>query len=54
MTPDQMKRLVNTTVGELAAAYYEAALEQLGNEELAAAVSQQLVAEAMRKSKSRD
>lgn len=37
-----------TTLGELAAAYYEAALAELGDEALASEVSAKLVARAMK------
>jgi hypothetical protein len=47
MKPDTIENIVHTTVGELAAAYYEAALQELGDEEAAAQVSQQLVCEAL-------
>lgn len=38
---------VNTTVGDLAAAFYEAALSELKNPLLAARVAEQLVRDAM-------
>ena len=38
---------VNTTIGELAAAFYEAALSELKNPLLAARVAEQLVRDAM-------
>jgi hypothetical protein len=43
MKPDTIENILHTTVGELAAAYYEAALEELGDERAAARVSRELV-----------
>ncbi len=40
---------LKTTLGELTAAYYEAALSELGNEHLAARVAEQMVKEALLK-----
>lgn len=47
MKPDTIENIVHTTVGELAAAYYEAALAELGDEAAAANLSQQLVQRAL-------
>lgn len=41
-------RKIHTTVGELAAAYYEAALAELKDETAAARIAQQMVIEAVR------
>ena len=38
---------VHTTIGELAAAYFEAALAEFGDERLASIVTQRLVKEAL-------
>jgi hypothetical protein len=43
------QKKITTTVGELAAAYYEAALAELKHEGLAARVAQQMVREALQK-----
>ena len=40
---------IDTTLGELAAAYYEAALAALGEKTLAARVAQQMVQDALRR-----
>ena len=40
---------IHTTLGELAAAYYEAALAELKDQTIAAAVARQMVADAMRR-----
>lgn len=41
------KSMLKTTVGELAAAYYEAALSELKNPVLAAKVAQQMIKDAL-------
>ncbi len=43
------QKTITTTVGDLAAAFYEAALAELKNEGLAARVAQQMVREALQK-----
>jgi hypothetical protein len=43
------QKKIATTVGELAAAYYEAALAELGEKTLAARVAQQMVQVALRR-----
>lgn len=55
MKPDTIESIVHvdTTVGELAAAFYEAALQELGSEEAAARVSRELTLSALRRSKKR-
>jgi hypothetical protein len=55
MKPDTIESTVNldTTIGELAAAYYEAALQELGNEAAAARVSRQLTLAALGRSRKR-
>jgi hypothetical protein len=42
------QKTISTTVGDLAAAFYEAALAELKNETLAAKVAQQLVRDVLR------
>lgn len=42
------QQTISTTIGELAAAFYEAALAELKNEALAAKVAQQMVKDAIR------
>ena len=49
MDPSKNNKLTTqTTIGELAAAYFEAALAELGDERLASRVSAELIAEVMR------
>lgn len=43
------QKTITTTVGDLAAAFYEAALAELKNEGLAARVAQQMVREVLQK-----
>ena len=45
---NRSQHTISTTIGELAAAYYEAALAELKNEALAAKVAQQMVKDAIR------
>lgn len=47
-TKRTQSKTISTTVGELAAAFYEAALAELKNEALAAKVAQQMVKDALR------
>jgi len=44
----RQQKTISTTVGELAAAFYEAALSELKNEALAARVAQQMVKDVLR------
>jgi hypothetical protein len=43
MLPKNVTTTVHTTLGDLATAFYEEALAELGNEQLARAVSAQLL-----------
>jgi hypothetical protein len=54
MKPETIDQIVHTTVGDLAAAYYEAALSELGDAELAARVSRDLVMQALNNNRDRD
>jgi hypothetical protein len=47
-TKRTQSKTISTTVGELAAAFYEAALAELKNEALAAKVAQQMVRDVLR------
>ena len=47
-TKRTQSKTISTTVGELAAAFYEAALAEFKNEALAARVAQQMVKDAIR------
>jgi hypothetical protein len=47
-TKRTQSKTISTTVGELAAAFYEAALAELKNESLAAKVAQQMVKDVLR------
>lgn len=49
MLTTKHRESVKTTLGELAAAYYEAALSELKNEKLAARVAEQMVKQALLK-----
>lgn len=47
-TKRTQSKTISTTVGELAAAFYEAALAELKNEALAAKVARQMMRDALR------
>lgn len=51
MKPETIENLVHTTVGDLAAAFYEEALRELGDEKLAERVAKELTLGALRRSK---
>lgn len=51
MTPETIENIVHTTVGDLASAFYEAALAELGNEALARQVARELTCDALRRSR---
>jgi hypothetical protein len=48
-TTNSQRKPTTTTVGEIAAAFYEAALAELKNEGLAAKVAEQLVRDFLRR-----
>lgn len=47
----RQQQTIRTTLGELAAAYYEAALAELGDERMAERVATQMVSDALRRRK---
>lgn len=47
-TKNRNQKTIRTTLGELAAAFYEAALAELKDETMAAKVAQKMVQEAMK------
>lgn len=51
MKPETIENVVHTTVGDLAAAFYETALAELGDEQLAERVARKLTVDALRKSR---
>lgn len=51
MKPETIENVVHTTVGDLTAAFYEAALAELGDEKLAQRVAKELTLGALRRSK---
>lgn len=51
MKPETIENVVHTTAFDLAAAFYETALAELGDEKLAERVAQKLTADALRRSK---
>lgn len=47
----RQQQTIKTTIGELAAAYYEAALQELHDERAAEALATQMVLDAMKRQK---
>jgi hypothetical protein len=49
MQTHRSAKKIETTLGELAAAFYEVALEETGNQEAAVQIAQRMVQDAMRR-----